>query len=364
MSNTTGPQIPAGWYRDPAGSDHLRWWDGAAWTEHLSPPPAAQPAQQHAVQQQPVPTPVIAPTPIEPTPLAQAPVAQAPVAMQPTSPSALAPVYTPTATLEERPYVPFPNSAPYGAGQYGAGMPQQGEFARPLQWNTAGVWFLATSLIWSGLIGVIVGLVAYTSGAFTAGSFTAGSPSQTVLELTASGIALVLSLLAASRDRARLRQLGYLELTSIWWVLVLIATPLVYLIIRTVRVRRQSGHGQAPLIFFLVNGFLILLLAIGAAVAIPVYLAQHGGTFSGATNASNAASLASGIKQGLQNDGGDYTVTCSAFAAPTTAPIDVSCTAVDASTNQPHVIAIEVDPAKSGGKPSFSLLSVTPPIAH
>jgi hypothetical protein len=35
--------IPAGWYKDPAGSSALRWWDGTRWTDSLqqpTPPPA------------------------------------------------------------------------------------------------------------------------------------------------------------------------------------------------------------------------------------------------------------------------------------------------------------------------------------
>ena len=33
---TPTPQVPAGWYADPAGRFELRYWDGGAWTEHVS----------------------------------------------------------------------------------------------------------------------------------------------------------------------------------------------------------------------------------------------------------------------------------------------------------------------------------------
>lgn len=32
----TAPAVPAGWYADPAGRFELRYWDGVAWTEHVS----------------------------------------------------------------------------------------------------------------------------------------------------------------------------------------------------------------------------------------------------------------------------------------------------------------------------------------
>jgi hypothetical protein len=32
----TVPQVPAGWYADPAGRYELRYWDGGQWTEHVA----------------------------------------------------------------------------------------------------------------------------------------------------------------------------------------------------------------------------------------------------------------------------------------------------------------------------------------
>ena len=35
-ATTAAPSVPAGWYADPAGRFELRYWDGSAWTEHVS----------------------------------------------------------------------------------------------------------------------------------------------------------------------------------------------------------------------------------------------------------------------------------------------------------------------------------------
>ena len=41
--------IAPGWYQDPQGTGQLRYWDGAAWTEHVQP--ASQPAGDGAAQE-------------------------------------------------------------------------------------------------------------------------------------------------------------------------------------------------------------------------------------------------------------------------------------------------------------------------
>lgn len=59
--------IPAGWYPHPDRAGLRRWWDGAGWTEHISPEPPqqvehieqhrAEPAQPHAYAQPQSPLP-------------------------------------------------------------------------------------------------------------------------------------------------------------------------------------------------------------------------------------------------------------------------------------------------------------------
>jgi len=37
------PLPPAGWYPDPEGGSGTRYWDGSAWTSHVSPAPTTPP---------------------------------------------------------------------------------------------------------------------------------------------------------------------------------------------------------------------------------------------------------------------------------------------------------------------------------
>jgi hypothetical protein len=50
----TAPNPPAGWFPDPHDPTRKRWWDGAAWTEHVQQ--AAPPAPPAVAVQQPVQT--------------------------------------------------------------------------------------------------------------------------------------------------------------------------------------------------------------------------------------------------------------------------------------------------------------------
>lgn len=54
MTDSRGSAVPAGWYKDPAGSDRLRYWDGATWSDSWASPAAPPP---------PAPPPPMAPPP-------------------------------------------------------------------------------------------------------------------------------------------------------------------------------------------------------------------------------------------------------------------------------------------------------------
>jgi hypothetical protein len=315
MSNIGGSSTPAGWYGDPAGSGQLRWWDGAAWTNHLAPVPTPQP--------------VLTPTPtVQPPTVAQAS------------------GYSPVADPAEHPYVPFQNSWNVNALT---------QATQPTQWNTASSWVLATTPLWMVAVELIVILINASMGA----SVTAQTGTISVITIAVYLVIFLIEILAAVRDHNALKRWGYRTVSSTAWILL---GPLIYLIVRTVRVRSEVKRGIAPLVFYIVSIVCIIFLGIAAAVVIPIYLAEHGGASS---NSANASSLAAGITNGLDKSGGTYTVTCIPFAQPTSAPTDVTCTAIDTASNDSHTLFIEVDPpATPGGQPTVRLLSVTPPIAQ
>jgi hypothetical protein len=302
MTDAGGSAVPAGWYNDPAGSGHLRWWDGTAWSAHLAPRPA--PAA--------VSVPAAAPLPVA------------------------------------EPYVPFQGSwnARADTGHNASAI----EFARPMQWNTAGAWLLAFSQL---IYLVLVVVFAVVDASAISAPFGSGANNLLLSGTVAVQIGLwVLLLLFAAMDRRKLRSLGYLRTASIWWILVIPFTPLLYLVMRGIAVSREVGRGFGPLVAYIVSYVVIVLLGVGAAVAIPLYLAQEGGVSS--------AAFAAGIQKGLDGSGAQFTVTCPP-SIPTTIGQSFTCTAVDAAGTS-HALKISIV-AGADGKPAPKLLSVSPPIA-
>ena len=315
MTSTAEPPTPAGWFPDPAGSDQLRWWDGAAWTPHLAPRPA--PAQQVAPQ-------------------AYQSESYGSGAAQPGT-------YQPAAYQPEayKPHVY--NPAPIQGGGYSMTM----EDASPLQWNTVWIWliiFLPLLLegISYGALPTLIPALAVSPDPVAA---------LALGELACVAVAIALFITLAYQDRRTLRQWGYANPPSPWWMLI----SLVYFILRAIRVHRESGHGLAPL-------FVFIAIGIGSGIFSPILGAAISAEDAPALQSAQTTIMERQFTEVLDSHGGNYSFTCPA-AFNFVIGEQFTCTATDLTSSVPHAVALEIV-AGSDGKPTVKLISVTPAITN
>ncbi|WP_404446463.1 DUF2510 domain-containing protein [Microbacterium marinum] len=193
---------PAGWYADPGEPGQLRWWDGAEWA-----PDTVAPAGDAASDSEDVPA-VLAEEPAE----------------KPAS---------------ERPAPAREAAAP----------------DRPVRAGTVWVWLAIVASVFPFCSALLVDAVtgARLVGYFVlpAGYDPGPGPwviAGLVLLTWVNGLSLAASVLFAWLDARALRRRGIERPFGWGWaVLVFVATLGVYIVGRTVVVRRRTGRGWAPL---------------------------------------------------------------------------------------------------------------------
>lgn len=375
MTDALSPTVPAGWYPDPWGSASQRWWDGSAWSDDVTAPPAldspypSRRALRHSAisedgttgeqtagdsgwttpdltalaaptgaaftaeplpaftqvpqftpepvsalpppvwtepePQLPAPTPAAGEAPAVPEPAATVPADEAPVAPEPAAtmstdpvPSVEAPVApepvaeAPTvvaATTAPQPAtsvpgvpasVPDPDddwaaslagwddidtsdiTPPDARPIFGDAPPvsysQRAVRYQPLHGRTSPVWLIvimplvhAAALVGSLFLFPRAASLGASLDSFRPGSASLAALSEWLMFAAAPlGIAFFLfTLIMGFQDRARLRLLGHDQTASPWWIVL---HPLVYLIVRSIRVRQCTGRrGSGPLTTYL-----------------------------------------------------------------------------------------------------------------
>lgn len=318
---TTGGTA-AGWYTDPADASSIRWWDGAGWTGHTQPNPAAAP---------PVGAPVAAPVAPPPVAASAAPPITSTVPLVPSAPYVPPPFADPSAVVSpatgprrtgmsmpisepvrlvpptsgsipvtipgfDEPLPPprtgpEPLAVPSGVA---AGVPQPASastpwtsaptsattFAQPTgSIDLASVDYEPMTRTWGSGRGssaqrAVTGVT--TAGAWMlalspvlqlglAGlgwALTAGgtSPATVVITAVLGLIAVLWIVVAAVLDYRRLGALGHEFRPSVVWILL---GPFFYLMARAIHVYRTTRTGTAPTWVYLA---LVVVVGVGSAV--------------------------------------------------------------------------------------------------
>jgi hypothetical protein len=216
-----GRATPAGWYPDPSDAAAQRWWNGVQWTEHVAP---AAPV-----------APVAAPAYVAP--------------VTPATESAYAPAYTPA-------YAP----APYGGASAATRVPE----GTPV--DTIWIWLIVALPVLAVLPLFLWDFEGYLEQSMypsTNSMLTALGPYTDPWYLAATfggWIVYGLSVWFAALDSAALGRLGYQRRFHWAWAFL---SSLVYVIGRSVVVRRQSGRGYLPMAAAIA---LTVVLTIGVIV--------------------------------------------------------------------------------------------------
>lgn len=234
MTDVDSSPPPAGWYPDPAGSDRTRWWNGFAWSDTYGDPvtPAQAPAEQHAAP--------------------WAPADASAFAGQGTT----APAYSAAPAYQAAP-------AYAGGPAYGSADLKAPEGTSPY---TPFIWVLALLPV----VGVIDTLVTMASFdrivAETLDPNAAPFTPQQLISGAISWIVIGLSVLFGILDWRALKKAGVPNPFHWAWIFFAIIGAPVYMVGRSIVVRRRVGSGLAPMVVNLALVVVAFVLGIVAAV--------------------------------------------------------------------------------------------------
>jgi len=217
MSNNT--YIQPGWYPDPSGAPHQRWWDGTQWSE-ATQPNAAPPAWQGM--------------------------------------PAVSAGYSP---------------APYATTPYSFDSPAYTD--RPgVNPNTPAAWAIA----FAPLLVFVELAILFAMGAMTIEQIMDTEPSLNTVntgDLLLRGVLWILVIVLAIADTHELKRRG-VEKPFHWAFTILGIIPiasLVYFIGRTVVAKRRTGRGLAPLFVWI--GCLVVSFAVPVLIGLVMGLVYY-----------------------------------------------------------------------------------------
>ncbi|MDY0913492.1 DUF2510 domain-containing protein [Rathayibacter festucae] len=285
---SSGPR--AGWYPDPAGSPRQRWWDGQGWTDSLRDAP-----QSAAPQAPAAPTPPAAQSAPQPPAAPQPPIVPpVPGPAYGETSSGQATSYGQSASGQSAPEREIPQQPQYSQQpQYGQQPPQEYSQQYPQQYgqqpgqqpayagrpapqprdssivtSTPWIWVVVLLPLLSALSIFLLPPDAIAASAVSSTYGPRATMGMSTAYLVGLGAVQVVGFLIyaaevvfAFLDYRQLKKAGVQR--PFHWAWAFLAAPYVYVIGRSVVVKRVTGGGLLPLWIFLGVVVVSFIIAIG-----------------------------------------------------------------------------------------------------
>jgi len=228
MTDSNTPLPTPGWYPDPAGGPHTRWWNGSSWSDSYGEPAAAaaQAAEPAAA--------------VSGTPWAS------PSAGQPTAPAAGYPGAPAYPAASGNTNAPAYAGAPAYTGSPAYGSPEPLRAPEGTSPNTPFIWPLALLPVVAVVINIVsLGLIDQVVD--EAMSDTAVYSPISLITSVVGWVMIGLTILFGVLDYRALVRAGVPKPFHWAWIFFAFVSAPVYMIGRSIIVRRRTGTGLAPM---------------------------------------------------------------------------------------------------------------------